>query len=47
MKARNSLPKNKNSKKENPERQLIISSYDKSLEKTVPKVTTIQEEICS
>ena len=47
MKARNFLPRNKNSKKENLERQLIISSYDKDLKQTTSKVTTIKKNICS
>ena len=47
MKARNFLARNKNSKKENLERQLIISSYDKGLEQTASKVTTIKENIFS
>ena len=46
MAARNSLPKNKASKKENLEKQLITSSYHKSLEQTVSKVSIFKEDIC-
>ena len=48
MKVRHFVRGNKNSKKESlEERQLTTASYDKSLEETVSKLTTVKEEIYS